>query len=36
VKFSDLEAFRKQAEETRGAAMDELAAQSQELGMGYY
>ncbi|MBD2750407.1 helix-turn-helix domain-containing protein [Microvirga sp. BT688] len=35
VKFSDLEAFRKQAEEARGVAMDELAAQSQELGMGY-
>jgi excisionase family DNA binding protein len=35
VKFSDLEDFRKQADETRRAAMDDLAAQSQELGMGY-
>ena len=35
VKFSDLEDFRKQADETRRAAMDGLAAQSQELGLGY-
>jgi excisionase family DNA binding protein len=35
VKFSDLDAYRKRAEEERKNAMDELAAQSQELGMGY-
>lgn len=35
VKFSDLAAFRKQSEEERRIAMDELAAQSQALGMGY-
>jgi excisionase family DNA binding protein len=35
VKFSDLEAFRKSAEAKRRAAMEELAAQAQELGMGY-
>jgi excisionase family DNA binding protein len=35
VKFSDLEAFRKTAEDERRRVMDELAAQAQELGMGY-
>jgi excisionase family DNA binding protein len=35
VKFSDLEAFRKSSEAKRKAAMEELAAQAQELGMGY-
>lgn len=35
VKFSDLEVFRKASEEERKAVMDELAAQAQELGMGY-
>lgn len=35
VKFSDLVAFKKQSEETQKAAMDELVAQAQELGLGY-
>ncbi|MBZ9761740.1 helix-turn-helix domain-containing protein [Mesorhizobium sp. CA8] len=35
VKFRDLEAFRKSTEEERQRVMDELAAQAQELGMGY-
>jgi len=35
VKFSDLAAYNKRAEEERAAAMEELAAQSQALGMGY-
>jgi len=35
VKFSDLEAFRKTAEDERRRVMDELAAQAQELGMGH-
>ena len=35
VRFTELEAYRKRAEEERRAAMDELAAQAQELGMGY-
>ncbi|ODT13558.1 MAG: DNA-binding protein [Mesorhizobium sp. SCN 65-12] len=35
VKFKDLEAFRKAADDERQRAMDELAAQAQELGMGY-
>ena len=35
VRFGDLEAFRKASEDERTAAMDELAAQAQELGMGY-
>jgi excisionase family DNA binding protein len=35
VKFSDLEAFRKTAEDERKTVMDELATQAQELGMGY-
>ncbi len=35
VKFSDLEAYRKAMEEDRQRVMDELAAEAQELGMGY-
>ena len=35
VKFSDLEAFRKGAEDGHRSARDELAAQAQELRMGY-
>lgn len=35
VKFSDLEAYRKAAEDERQRVMDELAAQAQDLGMGY-
>jgi excisionase family DNA binding protein len=35
VRFSELEAYRKSAEEARNKVMEELAAQSQELGMGY-
>jgi excisionase family DNA binding protein len=35
VRFSDLETFRKAAEDERKIVMDELAAQAQELGMGY-
>jgi excisionase family DNA binding protein len=35
VKFVDLEAFRKAAETRRQEAMEELASQAQELGMGY-
>ena len=35
VKFSDLTAFRKAAEIERQRVMDELAEQSQILGMGY-
>jgi excisionase family DNA binding protein len=35
VKFSDLAAFVKKAEQERSVAMNELAAQAQELGMGY-
>lgn len=35
VKFGALEAFRKTSEEARQKAMEELAAQAQELGMGY-
>lgn len=35
VRFGDLDAFRKISEGERTAAMDELAAQAQELGMGY-
>jgi excisionase family DNA binding protein len=35
IKFSDLENYRKSAEEERKTAMEELAAQAQELGMGY-
>ena len=35
IKFSDLEAYRKNAEKERETAMEELAKQAQELGMGY-
>jgi len=35
VKFSDLEAYRKASEEERQRVMEELAAQAQDLGMGY-
>ena len=35
VKFADLDGFRKSAEAKRKAAMEELAAQAQKLGMGY-
>lgn len=35
IKFSDLDAFQKEAEEKRKRAMEELAAQSQKLAMGY-
>jgi len=35
VKFSDLATFRKKSEDERRKAMEELAAQAEELGMGY-
>jgi excisionase family DNA binding protein len=35
VKFSDLKAFRQAGEAERERVMEELAAQAQELGMGY-
>ena len=35
VKFVDLEAYRTRFEQERRAALSELAAQAQELGMGY-
>ena len=35
VKFTDLEAFRKRAEQERRAAMEELVEQAEELGMGH-
>jgi excisionase family DNA binding protein len=35
VRFTDLEAYKIQFESERRAAMDALAAQAQELGMGY-
>ena len=35
VKFTELEAFRKRAEQERQAAMQELADQARELGTGY-
>jgi excisionase family DNA binding protein len=35
VKFGDLEAFRKSSEDERKRVMDDLAAQAQQLGMGY-
>ena len=35
VKFSDLEAYRCETEETRKEAMQALADQSQELDLGY-
>jgi excisionase family DNA binding protein len=35
IMFRDLQAFKERAEKESAAAMDELAAQAQELGMGY-
>jgi excisionase family DNA binding protein len=35
IRFEDLEAYRKDFESRRRAAMDELAKQAQELRMGY-
>jgi excisionase family DNA binding protein len=35
IRFTDLEMYRKNAEKEREAAMQELAKQAQELGMGY-
>lgn len=35
VKLSDLTEYRRKAEEERRRVMEELAAQAQELGMGY-
>ena len=35
IKFSDLEAYRHASEEARVKVMEELAAQAQELRMGY-
>ena len=35
VKFSDLEEYRHKKEAERQSLMDELAAEAQELGMGY-
>jgi len=35
VRFADLTAYKAQFEKRRRSAMDELAAQSQSLGMGY-
>lgn len=35
VKFSDLAAYRSSVEDGRKRVMEELAAQAQELGMGY-
>ncbi len=35
IKFSDLLAYKKQRDHASYVAMDELAAQAQELGMGY-
>jgi excisionase family DNA binding protein len=35
IKFTDLQAYRNKFEEERRKAMEELAAQAQELGMGY-
>lgn len=35
IRFADLEVFRKETEERRKSTMDQLAAQAQELGMGY-
>ena len=35
VKFVDLMAYKQQIDEARSEAIDELAAQAQELGMGY-
>lgn len=35
VRFNDLKAFKQRQAEARAAALDELAAQAQELNMGY-
>jgi excisionase family DNA binding protein len=35
IRFTDLESYRKNAEKEREAAMQELAKQAPELGMGY-
>ncbi len=35
IKFADLMAYKKQREQASYSAMDELAAQAQEFGMGY-
>lgn len=35
IRFSDLEAFRRQQETARSQALDALAAEAQEMGMGY-
>ncbi len=35
IRFSDLETFRKEAEEQRKSTMNQLAEQAQKLGMGY-
>ena len=35
IKFTDLEAYREVREHERRTALEELAAQAQELGMGY-
>jgi excisionase family DNA binding protein len=35
VKFADLMEYKKRTDDARSQALDELAAQAQELGMGY-
>ncbi|AHF65883.1 excisionase domain-containing protein [Pseudomonas cichorii JBC1] len=35
IKFADLMAYKEQRDQASRDAMDELAAQAQELGMGY-
>lgn len=35
IRFSDLEAFKQTQEATRRRALDELASEAQEMGMGY-
>ena len=35
IKFTDIEKYKARFEEQRNAALDELAKQAQELGMGY-